>query len=166
MVEWLSDLTWVPNGAVVLISTTVAASTRKDKSSSEAPSRVSVNVGGADGGDQGNHPRSRPAKEETLDEGSASRATGAPGEVKDIEDDNEEEALALAALERIRRSYKKRARERARQAIDEGMNQAEASKRMSERKCAVEQTERFRRVRVGLRLHTMTLLHVLGCFPI
>lgn len=133
VVDWLSDLSWVPNGAIVLISCNGAPGSkrgspppRKDGSAASA----AVDIAG-----DGDTPA-------VVGEGEG------PEQVdKDVEED-EEEVLALAALGRIRESYKMRTRGRKSEMGRAGTGESpeEAGKRMAEARRAKEGTAQFRQV--------------------
>lgn len=145
VVEWLSDLTWVPNGAIVLISTV----------DGQPSTKSATCVSGVGGGDrEGDYsPDYEPTKKRTA-------ATARMHEARDVgdgEEGDEEESLALAALDRIRDSYNRRARGRAGQAFgglsNNTITQEQASKDMSERRRVVQGMERFQQVRYPFFIH-------------
>lgn len=142
MVDWLSDLSWVPNGAVVLISRTAAAAATAPKEravpsppKSVAAEEVAATTGGGSSGASTG----------------ASTATGDDAEHQ--ADEDEEEALALAALGRIRESYRTRTKERRSQAPGgrgtSDVSDEEAGKRMMEKRREVENTAQSRQASVA-----------------
>lgn len=156
MVDWLTDLSWVPNGAVVFITAAAAggAHAKRPKHSSDlAASHTSFNdkrdtstAPAKSGNDK--HPREVTAQG-NMSEGVVKR-----------EGEDEDETLALAALGRIRESYKKRAKgresERDRGGAGSATAEQEASKHMLEKKRVVEQTDRFKQVIIDLHLAVNT----------
>lgn len=145
VVDWLSDLTWVPNGAVVFIAS----------SSAPAPKRVKtppgVSAGTAGGASSEDRTGKRGGKQASP--GAAAAATGVstsgPVGAKRAADEDEEEAVALAALDRIRQSYKRRAKTQTsiHASGDGAAGEEQAGKLMLEKRRAVEATERFRKAR-------------------
>lgn len=133
MVDWLSDLSWVPNGAVVLISCNGAPGVKRG----DPPPRTqgSAASAGLDAAVDGDTPAN-------VGEGEGPEQAD-----KDAEED-EEEALALAALSRIRESYKMRTRGRRSETgrVGTGESAEEAGKRMAEARRAKEGTAQFRKV--------------------
>lgn len=145
VVDWLTDLSWVPNGAVVLISCVGPGGPKKGKPPAGASSdsnrgspAVSASVGG--------HGVVAPGQEGTVDAGAEKEA----GENDEDDEEEEEETLALAALSRIRESYKTRARGRQSEAAkgSGGAAEEEAGQRMIEKRRAAEKTASFRQVRL------------------
>ena len=133
MVDWLSDLSWVPNGSVVLISCNAAPGSKRGSppprtTGSAASPAVDVAVNG-----------DTPA---VVGEGEVPEQAE-----KDVEED-EEEVLALAALSRIRESYKMRSRGRRSEMgrVETGESADEAGLRMAEARSAKEGTAQFRKV--------------------
>lgn len=133
MVDWLSDLSWVPNGSVVLISCNAAP--RSEGGSPPPRTDGSVASAAVDVAVDGDTPA-------VVGEGEGPE----PAE-KDVEE-NEEEALALAALSRIRESYKIRSRGRQSEMerVQTGESAEEAGLRMAEARSAKEGTAQFRKV--------------------
>lgn len=139
--DWLSDLSWVPNGAVVLISCTSGAGGTKDKApvaTAAASSAPAEGVKAASGSGSGKH-----------DGGETSAAPPeADGEGERQTEEDDEEALALAALGRIRETYRARARERqsgaAGRARDGDVSDEQAGKRMMDKRREVESTAQSR----------------------
>lgn len=137
VVDWLSDLSWVPNGAVVLISCNGAGGPkkgtpppRKDGDAAlAAPADVAVN-------------------------GNTLTAVGdgeGPEQAENHVEEDEAEVLALAALGRIRESYKMRTRGRQSEMGRGGTGESaeDAGKRMAEARRAKEGTAQFRQVKRG-----------------
>lgn len=141
MVDWLSDLSWVPNGAVVLISCADApgpkAKPPPKKSAAAAPKVTTVADGSSSGSDK-----------QGGGVASAAVPEAAGGQAEQQADEDEEEALALAALGRIRESYRTRAKERrsasATGAARSDVSDQEAGKRMLDKKREVESTAQSR----------------------
>ncbi|CAM9970617.1 unnamed protein product, partial [Ectocarpus fasciculatus] len=141
VVDWLSDLSWVPNGAVVLISCTSGTGGTKEKAPAAAAAAASsapaegAKAASSSGKHDGGETSAAPPPE----------ADGV-GERQAEEDD--EEAVALAALGRIRETYRARARERqsgaARRARGGDVSDAEAGKRMMDKRREVESTAQSR----------------------
>lgn len=162
VVDWLTDLSWVPNGAVVFITAESAGQSfngKKARTSPEPPSggkkataaaTPTTKTGGR--GEQTPHVSAATAK-----------ASSGDGAERVADDEDDDEAVALAALSRIRESYKRRARGRDRETRDSGVSsearQDEDGRRMLEKSRQVAQTERFRQARrgskVGLFLHVV-----------
>lgn len=160
IVDWLSDLSWVPNGAVVFISAASAAvPAKKAKHNSSEQASAAVIVTNAHEV-KGNKPDSTlliPTKSTGSDKAYAvkvKQTTAGDGagndEVTITEDEDEDEVLAMAALNRIRDSYKRRARVRetgtGHSSAGREVAQEEASRRMLEKRRVTEQTDRFRQV--------------------
>ncbi|CAN0267513.1 unnamed protein product, partial [Ectocarpus sp. 12 AP-2014] len=140
-VDWLSDLSWVPNGAVVLISCTSGAGGTKEKASvvtAAASSAPAEGIKAASGSGSGKH--------DGVETSAAPPEADGEGERQTEED--EEEALALAALGRIRETYRARARERqsgaAGRARGGDVSDEEAGKRMMDKRREVESTAQSR----------------------
>lgn len=148
MVDWLSDLSWVPNGAVVLISCTAGAAGSKPKASPSTPHPTKAATPAEDGGKTADSNLGGGDKSG----GSAASAAGVGRDGSDQPaDEDEGEALALAALGRIRESYKTRARERqagggggAGRRARSDVPEEEAGRRMAEKRREVEGTEKSR----------------------
>ncbi|CAB1110716.1 unnamed protein product [Ectocarpus sp. CCAP 1310/34] len=131
VVDWLSDLSWVPNDAVVLISCTSGAGGTKEKApvaTAAASSAPAEGIKAFSGSGSGKH-----------DGGETSAApleADREGERRTEEDD--EEAVALAALGRIRETYRARARERQSGAVGRArggdVSDEEAGKRMMDKR--------------------------------
>lgn len=143
VVDWLSDLSWVPNGAVVLISCAGAAGSKAKPSppkSAAAPEGATT----ADGGGSGKHGGGGGVASAEVP-----AASGEGYQTEQGADEDEEEALALAALGRIRESYRTRAKERQSAATGRARSDAsdqEAGKRMLDRRREVESTAQSRQV--------------------
>ncbi|CAM9576881.1 unnamed protein product [Ectocarpus sp. 4 AP-2014] len=141
VVDWLSDLSWVPNGAVVLISCTSGAGGTKEKApvaTAAASSAPAEGVKAASSSGSGKH-----------DGGETSAAPPeADGEGERQTEEDDEETVALAALGRIRETYRARARERqsgaARRARGGDVSDEEAGKRMMDKRREVESTAQSR----------------------
>lgn len=136
VVDWLPDLSWVTNEAVVLISCN------------------GPKVSAKRGAPPGPHPCSSASTSAPAEDGSPSAnavgddfAHAAPG--SEGQEEQEEEVLALAALERIRESYRARRKGRESEARRrrEGVPEEDAGKRMVERKRGMENTAPFRQAR-------------------
>ena len=143
VVDWLSDLSWVPNGAVVLISCAGATGSKAKASPPRSAAASEVAAASADGrGSGGKHGGSVApvAAPEAADVGEGSQA-------EQHAEEDEEEALALAALGRIRESYRTRAKERQSGATGRARGYAsdpEAGKRMQDKRREVESTAQSR----------------------
>lgn len=138
MVDWLSDLSWVPNDAVVFISCTALGSQQvNDRHRSSASTNASAGTSDA------HVDNSRPS--------SGGGGGGEEGEAAPADDqEGEEEVLALEALTRIRESYRARARVREVEVKRRGAERdssEELGKRLLEKKRRVEGTVPFREVR-------------------
>lgn len=150
MVDWLSDLSWVPNGAVVFISCTGAAAGSKGRApppppkSAAAASEVDTTAGSGSSSSSGKHGGSGASP------GVVPTTAGAGDggdEAEQQADEDEEEALALAALGRIRESYRTRAKERRSGAagrVRSDVSDEEAGKRMMDKRREVENTVQSR----------------------
>eukprot|EP00752_Nemacystus_decipiens_P002894 g2693.t1 len=145
VVDWLSDLSWVPNGAVVLISC-AGASGSKPKASPPKPAAAPDIATAADGGSGGKHSTSAAAAA-AVPEAAGGDEGGSQAEHD--ADEDEEEALALAALGRIRESYRTRAKERQSAATGRARSDEsdqEAGKCMLDRRREVESTAQSRQM--------------------
>lgn len=141
--DWLTDLSWVPNGAVVFISADAAGrSCKKPKTSSEVPAASTTSGGKAD--------TAVSTRKANNTIGTVGAASG-HGAGKSEDNEDEDEALALAALSRIRESYKRRARGRDTEVrgsgAEGGAREDEEGRRMLEKSREVAQTDRFRQAR-------------------
>lgn len=138
--DWLPDLSWVPNGAVVFISSTGAAGSKEGTPLRPPSSPKSASAEGAT-------PSISSSSKVAGDDGMPSLAGNGDGaeETERGNAEEDDEALALAALGRIREAYKTRARERQSEAgRREGkVSDDEMGKRMIERKRGVENTPVF-----------------------
>ena len=143
VVDWLSDLSWVPNGAVVLISCAGAPGSKAKAPPPKSAAAPEV-AAAANGGSGGKHGGSTAAAAAVAE--AAGGGEDGP-QAEQHADEDEEEALALAALGRIRESYRTRAKERQSAATgrarSDGSDQ-EAGKRMLERRREVESTAQSR----------------------
>lgn len=141
MVDWLLDLSWVPIGAVILISCAGAPGSKAKappQKSAPAPEVATPSDSGS-GGKHGGSVASAAVPE---------AATGGEGsQAEQHADEDEEEALALAALGRIRESYRTRVKERQSAATGRARSDAsdpEAGRRMLDKRREVESTAQSR----------------------
>lgn len=142
----MTDLAWVPNEAVVLISCVGPGGSQKRKPPTGASSD-SNRRGPAVSGSVGGHGDVAPGQEGTVDAGAGKEEVENDGD----DEEEEEETLALAALNRIRESYKTRARGRQSETAKRsgGAAEEQAGQRMIEKRLATKKTAPFRQARLG-----------------
>lgn len=145
VVDWLSDLSWVPNGSVVLISCAGAPGSKAKAPPPKSAAAPEVAAAAADSSGSGGKRGDSVAPAAAVPEEAA--GGGESSQAEQNADEDEEEALALAALGRIRESYRTRAKERQSAATGRARNDAsdpEAGKRMLDKRREVESTAQSR----------------------
>lgn len=136
VVDWLSDLSWVPNGAVILISSVGDGGGKRAGAQNSSSAKAATAPGSA---------AVRAGNDHHAPEMGGGAGEG-EDDVQGDEEEEQEEALALAAISRIRESYKARAKARQSGAGRRGgeISIEEAGKRLAEKRHGLEGTPAFR----------------------